>query len=67
MTLSGLNHLGYRELTLGWFEVSKQAEAEAFWYLMQSQFLQTTCKSKWQKGDELFNKPNENSVVQFEI
>ena len=64
MTLSGLNHLGHRELTLSWFEVSKQAEAEAFWCLRQSQ---TTCKFKWQKGDELFNKSNENSVVQFEI
>ena len=40
MTLSGLNHLGHQELTLSWFEVSKQAEAKAFWYLMKSQFLQ---------------------------
>ena len=54
-------------LTLSWFEVSKQAEAKAFWYLMQSQFLQTMCKFKWQKDDDLFNKPNENSVFQFEI
>ena len=67
MTLSGLNHLGHRELTLSWFEVSKQAETEPFWDHMQSQFLQTTCKFKWQKGDELFNKPDENSVLQFEI
>ena len=65
MTLSGLSNVGHRGLTLSWFEVSKQAVAEASWDLMQSQLLQTTLKL--QKGDELFNKPNENSVLQFEI
>ena len=47
MTLSGLNHLGHRESTLSWFEVSKQAEAEAFWDLI--------CKDNFCKRRENFN------------